>query len=66
MRKSADYDRDVSQLNPVHVIIAGVISAVVFVARLVAVVNFGDPANKRGGGGWGGGTVGAAAVPHAN
>ena len=50
VRKSADYDRDVSQLNPVHVIIAGVIGAVVFVAGLVAVVNWVIGSGVAGGG----------------
>ena len=40
VRRSADYERDVSQLNPVHVIIAGVIGAAVFVAGLVLLVNW--------------------------
>ena len=50
VRKSADYDRDVSQLNPVHVIIAGVIGAVVFVAGLVAIVNWVIGSGVAGGG----------------
>lgn len=40
VRKSRDYEQDVSQLNPVHVIIAGVIGAVVFIGVLVLVVNW--------------------------
>ena len=40
VRRSADYERDVSQLNPVHVIIAGVIGAGVFVAGLLLLVNW--------------------------
>ena len=40
VRRSADYERDVSQLNPVHVIIAGVIGAALFVAGLLALVNW--------------------------
>lgn len=40
VRRSADYERDVSQLNPVHVIIAGVIGAGVFVGGLVLLVNW--------------------------
>ena len=31
VRKSAEYEKDVSQLNPVHVVIAGVIGAALFV-----------------------------------
>jgi len=40
VRKSADYEKDVSQLNPVHVIIAGVIAAVIFIGILVGVVSW--------------------------
>ncbi len=40
VRKSRDYEQDVSQLNPVHVIIAGVIGAIVFIGVLVLVVNW--------------------------
>ena len=40
VRKSRDYEQDVSQLNPVHVIIAGVIGAVAFIGVLVLVVNW--------------------------
>lgn len=40
VRKSADYEKDVSQLNPVHVIIAGVIGAVLFIVLLLVLVNW--------------------------
>jgi len=40
VRKSRDYEQDVTHLNPVHVIIAGVIGAVVFICVLVLVVNW--------------------------
>ena len=40
VRKSSDYERDVSRLNPVHVIIAGVLGAILFVVVLVLVVKF--------------------------
>ena len=40
VRKSSDYEKDVSQLNPVHVIIAGIIGAVLFIIVLVALVNW--------------------------
>ena len=39
MRKGSDYDKDVSKLNPLHVVIAGVIGAVLFVLALVLLVN---------------------------
>jgi hypothetical protein len=40
IRKGAAYEKDVAQLNPVHVIIAGVIGAVLFVLVLVLLVNW--------------------------
>lgn len=40
VRKSRDYEQDVAQLNPVHVIVAGVVGAVVFIGVLVIVVNW--------------------------
>lgn len=40
VRKSSDYEQDVSQLNPVHVVIAGVIGALVLIAVLATVVNW--------------------------
>ena len=40
VRKSADHEKDVSQLNPVHVVIAGVIGAVIFIAVLIVLVNW--------------------------
>jgi Protein of unknown function (DUF2970) len=40
VRKGADYERDVQKLNPVHVIVAGVVAAAVFVVALVLLVNW--------------------------
>ena len=40
VRRSSEYERDVSQLNPVHVIVAGVIGAALFVVALVVLVNW--------------------------
>ena len=40
IRKGKGYEEDVSQLNPVHVIIAGVIGAVLFVLTLVLLVKW--------------------------
>jgi Protein of unknown function (DUF2970) len=40
VRKSADYEKDVSRLNPVHVVIAGVFGAVVFISLLLVLVNW--------------------------
>jgi len=38
VRKRSDYERDAQQLNPVHVIIAGLLAAVVFVVTLILIV----------------------------
>jgi hypothetical protein len=40
IRKGKGYEQDVSQLNPVHVIVAGVIGAVIFVVVLVVLVKW--------------------------
>jgi Protein of unknown function (DUF2970) len=40
VRKASDYEKDVSQLNPVHVVIAGVIGAALFVVLLLLIVNW--------------------------
>jgi len=38
VRKKSDYEKDAQQLNPVHVIIAGVIGAMIFIATLLLIV----------------------------
>lgn len=38
IRKKSDYEQDAAQLNPVHVIVAGVIGALIFIATLVIIV----------------------------
>ena len=40
VRKRRDYDRDAANLNPVHVIIAGLIGALVFIGLLILAVRF--------------------------
>lgn len=40
VRKSSDYERDVSQLNPVHVVVAGVVCALVFIFTLISLVRW--------------------------
>lgn len=40
IRKSSEYEKDVVRLNPVHVIIAGVVSAALFVLALVMLVQW--------------------------
>jgi hypothetical protein len=38
IRKKSDYEQDAAQLNPLHVIIAGVIGALIFVVTLILIV----------------------------
>ena len=38
IRKKSDYEKDAQQLNPVHVIIAGLIGAMIFIATLLFIV----------------------------
>lgn len=38
IRKKSDYEKDAAQLNPLHVIIAGVIGALIFIATLIMIV----------------------------
>ena len=40
VRRSAEYEQDVAKLNPVHVIIAGLIGAGLFVTALVILVKW--------------------------
>ena len=38
VRKRSDYESDAAQLNPVHVLIAGVLGAMLFIAILITIV----------------------------
>ena len=40
VRKSSEHERDIGRLNPVHVLIAGVLAAVLFVLALVLLVQW--------------------------
>ena len=40
VRKGSEYEKDVSQLNPVHVVIAGVVGAALFILVLLLLVNW--------------------------
>jgi hypothetical protein len=40
VRKASEYEKDVTQLNPLHVIVAGLLAAVVFVVALVLLVQW--------------------------
>lgn len=39
IRKRSGYEEDAAQLNPVHVIIAGIIGALIFIATLLFIVS---------------------------
>ena len=40
VRRGVDYERDVQKLNPVHIILAGILGAAVFIAVLVLLVRW--------------------------
>ena len=40
IRRSADHEQDVKKLNPIHVVIAAVVGAAIFVIFLVVLVRF--------------------------
>ena len=40
VRRSSDYEKDLGQLNPVHVIVAGIVAAALFIVALVVLVNW--------------------------
>lgn len=40
VRRNADYQRDVTRLNPIHLMVAGVVMALLFVVTLILVVNW--------------------------
>ena len=40
VRRNADYQNDVARLNPVHLIVVGLVMALVFVLSLILIVNW--------------------------
>lgn len=40
IRRRAGYEQDVQKLNPVHVIVAGIIGAILFILALLALVRW--------------------------
>ncbi|HUL63833.1 MAG TPA: DUF2970 domain-containing protein [Burkholderiaceae bacterium] len=40
VRKRADHEADIARLNPVHVIVMGILGAAIFVATLLIIVKF--------------------------
>lgn len=39
VRRKADYERDAARLNPVYVIVMGIVAAALFVIVLIVIVN---------------------------
>jgi len=40
VRKRADHEADIARLNPVHVIVMGILGAAIFIATLLIIVKF--------------------------
>lgn len=40
VRKGSEYEKDIAKLNPVHVVVAGVLAAIAFIVALVLLVNW--------------------------
>ncbi|MCD6667397.1 DUF2970 domain-containing protein [Hydrogenophaga bisanensis] len=40
VRRQADYQKDIAQLNPLHIIAVGVVMAFLFVLALILIVNW--------------------------
>lgn len=40
VRRQADYQKDIASLNPVHIIVVGILMALLFVVGLIGLVNW--------------------------
>jgi hypothetical protein len=40
VRRQADYQRDIARLNPIHLMVVGVLMALAFVGILILIVNW--------------------------
>ena len=40
VRRNADYQDDIAKLNPIHILVVGVVMALLFVAGLILLVNW--------------------------
>lgn len=40
VRRNADYQHDVARLNPIHLIVVGIVMALIFVLSLILIVNW--------------------------
>ncbi len=40
VRRNADYQKDIAQLNPIHIVVVGLVMAMLFVVCLIFLVNW--------------------------
>ena len=40
VRRQADYQKDIASLNPIHIIVVGIVMALLFVVGLIGLVNW--------------------------
>jgi hypothetical protein len=40
VRRNADYQSDIARLNPIHILVVGVVMALLFVTGLILLVNW--------------------------
>lgn len=40
VRRNADYQKDIANLNPIHIIVVGIVMAMLFVLGLIVLVNW--------------------------
>jgi hypothetical protein len=40
VRKNSEFQADIGRLNPFHIVVAGIVGAVIFVLSLIALVNW--------------------------
>lgn len=40
VRRNADYQQDIARLNPIHIMVVGVVMAILFVVGLIFLVNW--------------------------
>jgi EamA domain-containing membrane protein RarD len=40
VRRNADYQNDIAKLNPIHIMVVGVVMAILFVLALILIVNW--------------------------
>ena len=40
VRRNADYQQDIARLNPIHIVVVGIVMALLFVIGLILLVNW--------------------------